>query len=810
MIRLRVVLVAVGCALAVAVLAWSRGVSVAHGGAAGGVVVFSPAVSGCAIVVPARASEAEWRAAALISETLAAAAGRETFPVVRETGSWARRGIFVGETLRARDAIVQVGGQPPFDDVFTNHVADAAVVLRSARPGAIEIAAAWWLEQTVGAHWFMPGPLGTHVPRRDELHLAAGEARVRPGFLSRSLGGDAAWGTRNKLEARLAHGHSYAEIFKRADLVANPALAPMRAGTRFIPPADGMQGWQPDLTAPAAVLHAAGHLNRAFDREPKQESLALCQNDSVRFDDSPDTLARVSPLRWFRRQPDYTPLVFRFTNEVADLVRVRHPGKWIGAYAYDWTENAPGFRLAPNVVPWLTADRSQWFEPEFVAEDKATMAGWVNSGARIVGTYDYFEGTPYLVPRPTLYAVAAIPEIHAAGVRAFYGEGAPNWGLDGPKLWLAAQSQWDPRRPVKELLDVYYREFWQEAAEPMRAYFDCAERAWLTQPKPGYWIKYYKDEHQVVLFPVAVRREMERRLAEAARLARGELVRRRLAFVRDAFSVTTAFAEYAEARDRVAAGVMRAFTEERALSAAVVELKAKTEAFRLRVESNNQKALPPVHVSELEYYRRSDPTGAVVRRLSQSESGRRLLMAERMTAIGAPGPELLRDGQWTDVAIGDTSGPAMFEWAGSPAAGAWRGHGDPYETRRITWGSQVGGGRALRFAGCKQETLSQWRDGVVPGATYVASVRVRGQVSPGNSTFLIMTFFDEKFQPFELGHTFRLPAGDWREWSEIAVVKPAPAKARYVGIGVRVLNQVNDDFAEFSGISLRLAGEAKP
>jgi hypothetical protein len=806
--RARAILIAGAGALALAV--WLAGLRRPTVPTSAGVTVFSHEVTGRAVVVPAQASEAELRAAALISETLAAAAGRDAFPVVREAGSWAQRGIFVGETRLGRDTIAHGRGQPPFDDVFASRVLEGAVVLRSARPAAIEIAAAWWLEREIGARWFMPGPLGTHVPRRDAVIVTAGETRVRPGFLSRSLGEGGTWAARNKLEARLAHGHSYAEIFKRKDLLANAALAPMRAGARFIPAADGMQGWQPDLTSFAAVLHAAEHLNRTFDGEPARESVALCQNDSVRFDDSADTLARVSPLRWFRRQPDYTPLVFRFTNEVADRVRAQHPNKWIGAYAYDWTENAPSFPIAPNVVPWLTADRAQWFEPEFVAEDKATMAGWVRSGARVVATYDYFEGGPYLVPRPTLYAVAAIPEIHAAGVRAFYGEGAPNWGLDGPKLWFAAQLQWDPRQPMAALLDVYYRDFWQEAAAPMRAFFDSAERAWLGQPKPGYWIKYYKDEHQVLLFPAALRREMEARLGDAARLAKGDLVRRRLAFVRESFGITTSFAEFCEARDALTVAVMQATTNETTLIERLGEAQGKREVFRRRIETLRKVEARAVHGSDLDYYLRSDPAGAARRRLSQSAEGRRLLAAAGLEAVATPGPELLADHGWAGVTIGETGGSTTFEWAGSPVMGAWRGHGDPFETRSVTWGAEGGEGRAIRFAGCKQETLGQWRGDVVPGRDYVARVRVRGKVSPGNATFVIMTFFDEKFQPFALGHTLRLPAGEYREWTEIAVVERAPPKASYIATGVRVLNQVSDDFAEFAGVSLREAGEIAP
>ena len=54
-----------------------------------------------------------------------------------------------------------------------------------------------------------------------------------------------------------------------------------------------------------------------------------------------------------------------------------------------------------------------------------------------------------------------------------------------------------------------------------------------------------------------------------------------------------------------------------------------------------------------------------------------------------------------------------------------------------------------------------------------------------------------------IGSIDRLPVGDWKEPVELAVFVRAPKEARQVGIGVRVLNQVNDDYAEFSQLSLK-------
>lgn len=41
------------------------------------------------------------------------------------------------------------------------------------------------------------------------------------------------------------------------------------------------------------------------------------------------------------------------------------------------------------------------------------------------------------------------------------------------------------------------------------------------------------------------------------------------------------------------------------------------------------------------------------------------------------------------------------------------------------------------------------------------------------------------------------------------MIAKAPPGARWVGYGLRVMNQINDDFAEFSGASLRRAPQLR-
>ena len=60
-----------------------------------------------------------------------------------------------------------------------------------------------------------------------------------------------------------------------------------------------------------------------------------------------------------------------------------------------------------------------------------------------------------------------------------------------------------------------------------------------------------------------------------------------------------------------------------------------------------------------------------------------------------------------------------------------------------------------------------------------------------------------------MGRVDRLPAAAGEQSTRLRVIAKAPPGARWVGYGLRVMNQINDDFAEFSGASLRRAAQLR-
>ncbi|QYM77565.1 DUF4838 domain-containing protein [Horticoccus luteus] len=782
-------------------------------------VVFSPEWPGCELVVPADARDEEWEAARMLADGLAKAAGTvpAAFPIVLEDAAEnGARAIFVGATRRgAKEWLVP--NAAPFDTGVAYRVEPGAVIITSEARASIMVAAAWFLEQTLNAEWFVPGARGEVIPRRDSLVLRAGRVSARPAFLSRSLSGirtpeERAWYRANAFEQRIGHGHSFDRVFSPDVVQANPELAPVLRGQRYFPNGESYE-WQPNIANPHAADIAARVIGDAFAADPARRWYSLCENDSIYFDQSAETQALVLPLKYFRRRPDFSDMVFGFTNAVAKKVAQDFPDRFIPAYAYFWTENTPTFAVEPNLVPILTADRSQWFDPAFAREDQALIQRWCASGAKLVGVYDYFYGAPFLVPRPTLYAVrASIPFEHRAGVRVFFAEANPNWALDGPKMWLTAKLLWDPERNADQLLATYYREFWGRAAAPMRRFYGLAEEAWQTQPRPGYWIKFYADEQQALLFGRERRAQMRACLEEARRAtAKDAMLRDRLDFVDAGFRLTEAFADFCEARDALSLQLEDPTMTPAVLMEAWRTFHTGRAAFlaeHVRVRTDTPLAVRLEKISKLMRY---DPTARLAARwaeLAKADASVARFEREVSETLGlhgaeelSAGAERLRDPQWKDLIVQESSPLYACRW--TPPGAAWFADKEAVLGRRVKGIRTVEGGKTLRFSGCAQDYVGQTVM-VKAGELCDASVSVRAKVSAGNETSVGVVFLDADGNVLPKTTTDRLPVGETRDSVRLRAIARAPEEAAYVRIVITMLRQVNDDYAEWSRPSLRV------
>ncbi len=399
------------------------------------------------------------------------------------------------------------------------------------------------------ARWFMPGALG-YEPGSEPLPPAA------DAYLTRAMGvgrteEEKVWSEKNLLTPRLDFSHNLAAIVRKEDYAMHPEWFPLVAGQRYRPP-EQIVNWNPDLASEAVVQRAAQVATAAFQADPQRESFSLGINDALIFGESPEMLPWITPPRYFRSRPNYSDLVFQFNNRVAEQVSRSFPDRSLGVLAYYWCEDVPTIRVHPQIVPFLTADRSQGYDRRWWQEETQLQLAWAAKGTRRLGLYDYLDGAGFLIPRLHTRLIAEyLPRARRLGFTDYYAESSPNWGLDGPQQWLVAQLIAQPSASASALLDEYYARFFGEAAGPMRHFFDRCEDLWMAQPPPADWLKHYRSETQAGLFPSSECAKLRTMLEQARALGKSEKVRQRVEFVSAAFGATERFVAFCEAKTAV-------------------------------------------------------------------------------------------------------------------------------------------------------------------------------------------------------------------------------------------------------------------
>ncbi len=661
-----------------------------------------------------------------------------------------------------------------------------------------------------------------------------GRETPRPGsaaFLTRHIGGlgtpvAAAWARHNGLTPALSFSHNLASVFPPTLFAEHPDFFPLVNGKRERPAAQS-HSWNPDLSRVDVAIYAAKVARETFIAEPGRVSFALGVNDGLLYGESPELLAAVNPLRWFRERPDYSNLTFRFMNRAAEELSRSHPDKYLGALAYYWEENTPDFPVHPQVLPFLTADRSQGYDPAFGREEFLLQERWAKAGPRRLGLYDYLYGVGFVVPRLHPHLIAEnLRQARSLGFTDYYCEATPNWGIDGPMTWMVAQLLSDPNQNADVLLHEYYTRYFQESAVPMRRFFERCEEQWMRQPGHSYWLKHFRNESQADLFPSVVCAELRELLDEAGRLARRSKVQARVALVSDAFGVTERFVRMDEMRARLSRETLTKRLAGRAGGELLgVYLDARFDFIRYSKETT---ARQPLAFSQILYqdFLRNDPTLAAAAVLGAGVSATPHAEANRL-GVARPGrPELgVADGLAfaRAVAVGGTTerlpdggleGSCRPERriAGLPYGialpGGWQSQVEPTRTHvgEVTTAAARGGAAGLRISGAINTTVFQWLPAKA-GQLYVASVQARGHVTSSNAVFLTFGWLDAQGRHLGESMAARLPDGTWPDWVQLQQGARAPVGTAWVGIGVHLQNQMRGDWAEFDDFSLR---EAEP
>jgi hypothetical protein len=428
---------------------------------------------------------------------------------------------------------------PLTDEILVERKTEGIVISGSDNT-ATRFAVYRFLEEFLGWRYYQPGPLGLEqLDQPPEPPVLSGETRVllheQAGFHSRSLShihnqaGSPDWIIWNGLRDRFQYNHSLHKVVT-PDLFDSHSdwFAKDANGRPQRPPYAQPNGYNdhPDLTNPGVrdyvtkwgIKRLRSYLPENGKREYKQSpavvSLSLSMADSFVFGHFEDSY-KWKPEGYFRRWPDWGNHVFDYTNDITSRLEAywdnvawtngQKPELFVGALSYLCWERPPDFQVHPAVVPYMTFDRSQWYDPAAMADDLSTIETWATKGTRVLGTWDYIFGYGFLMPRSLVSVTGgSIPAIHERGVRAYYSQVGPIWPYDGHTTWLTAKLLWNPKMDPADAIQEYHDEFFGPAAEAMKGFFDVAEHTWMNQDGgvsgTSWWLRFWEDPWQATLW----------------------------------------------------------------------------------------------------------------------------------------------------------------------------------------------------------------------------------------------------------------------------------------------------------------------
>lgn len=592
------------------------------------------------------------------------------------------------------------------------------------------------------ARWFIPGPLGFEsgsqpAPVGEDAYLTRGLYRLHQGQ-------EGEWAVNNQLTNPPVITHALFRLLPPERFAEDPRLFPKVRGERWAPPVErGHGNWNPDLGEPATALAVAEAIIASADPLADDQFISIGTNDSFHFGDSDAVRHFTYPPRWFRCNPDYSDLVFTFSNRVASHLENSLPEHRVSQLAYYWTELPPRFPVHPKVVPVLATDQSQLYDPTYRQQEWMLLEGWGASGAERLGHWHYLLGSGFLVPRIHVGMLADYyPRARRAGFTDYYAQTNFNWGFDGPQPWIAARLLVEPFGDVEAWLDEYYRRYFRQAAKPMREFFERCEAIWNNQPGPPYWLKHYTNESQADLFPPSVCAELRQLLDQASQRAEGDpKTVARVELTSQAFAVVEAFSRFHATRLALSEALLNGWEKsnvdglreklaayEQAKSAGVSESNAPAGTAQMRGHWQRPSPGGPGRGSPWRFrvFEEQDRVKAPVRGgflpvLSHVQKeypwaiGRVLLAHFTVNDPGPTARALLESGapsfseadvlQWNGEREGGLI-MAGLEFQ-SPAPPGWQSLIEPYEGGKVEW-SDSSSGAVLRLENQKQFDLYRW------------------------------------------------------------------------------------------------------
>ena len=479
--------------------------------------------------------------------------------------------IYVGNTKMARELLAEDIKKLDIEGYIILVQPDKIIIYGGA-PKTDTGSPSVWAQAEFGRRFFnsdcyFPGPLGAVYPKCDKLSIKPCKIVENPAIKHRHWSGysgqpvHGAWRIRSSGGGGRFHFHhnlyniidpikykDHPEYFPvpNRKYLKSPRYKGMKPGDRYVPDkAHRASYWQPCPSNPEVTKLVVDTILEYYKKNPDKEAYSLGVNDSNGFCYCDKCLKVFPPGVDPESSVAAAYRFYKFYNEIADRVVAKHPQARLGFLFYgamiDWMPK----KLNPALMPYITQNMSDCFDKSYRDRNYKTISD-LSAGGPHIGMYEYLFGWGYLIPRIyTSNMAEGLRFFNKLNGDGFYAEAAPNWGLDGPKLWILEKLLWNPKLDEKKLLTQWCDALFGKAAPAMRKYFQFLESAWMNQ-KPsnnrrgGYRLMgpQYKKEQFTEIFTPEVCEKAWKILEKAEKAAKSEITKKRIAFFKNTFGIT--------------------------------------------------------------------------------------------------------------------------------------------------------------------------------------------------------------------------------------------------------------------------------
>lgn len=482
--------------------------------------------------------------------------------------------VYIGETGKAKQLLSQEISQLDSEGYIFLVQPDLVIIYAAAAKTDTGQPQLWaeanFCRDFFGVDQYFPGVLGEEYPKLEKIMIPCGKWVENPVFKHRHWSGycgkgGPAWRVRasggggrflfhHNLHriidpVKYANHPEYFPVIAEEQRSSNPVYRNLKPGERFVPAAGQTAYWQPCVSNPEVVALTVETICRFFEQNPGRESFSLGINDSGGFCQCQGCL-KISPpgLPPSSRQANAYRM-YKFYQQIAEKVAEKYPRVRLGFLAYSDLNTWYPEKLHPLLMPYFTQSLADAFDSDYREKNLSTIKR-ISSFATHFGLYEYLYGDGFFIPRIYLHYLAEGLRFAArCGADGFYAEAYPNWGLDGPKLYILEKLLWNPELDVDKLLQQWCQGLFGEAGPLMKEYFDFLEKAWCQQkPSSSSRGMYrllgsrYKKEQLTEIFPPEVCEQAWRLLLKAEEEARKrnlpEVVKQRLAYFKNSFGAT--------------------------------------------------------------------------------------------------------------------------------------------------------------------------------------------------------------------------------------------------------------------------------